>query len=185
MNSNANIIKRGFDLVGSCIGLVILSPILLIVGLIIKAKMNDGPVLFRQKRIGKDGKSFIMVKFRTMNMNHGGSSISVSGESRITPLGAILRKYKIDELPELWNVIKGDMSFVGPRPDVPGCPARSDMTKTTMSCQWQSVSRFFSPLSGKPQKESLLRLPARAAVNRFSMERVGALFIRFRFSMSL
>ena len=61
-----------------------------------------------------------MYKFRTMTVNHSGSSVSVAGESRITPLGAVLRKYKIDELPELWNVLKADMSFVGPRPDVPG-----------------------------------------------------------------
>ena len=61
-----------------------------------------------------------MYKFRSMSQNHGGSSVSVAGESRITPLGAKLRKYKIDELPELWNVLIGDMSFVGPRPDVPG-----------------------------------------------------------------
>jgi lipopolysaccharide/colanic/teichoic acid biosynthesis glycosyltransferase len=61
-----------------------------------------------------------MVKFRTMKVNHGGSTISVKGESRITPLGATMRKYKLDELPEFWNILIGDMSFVGPRPDVPG-----------------------------------------------------------------
>ena len=78
------------------------------------------PVFFSQKRVGQHGKLFTMVKFRTMKMNHGGSTISVKGESRITPLGATLHKYKLDELPELWNVFTGDMSFVGPRPDVPG-----------------------------------------------------------------
>ena len=70
--------------------------------------------------MGKDGKLFTMVKFRSMTVNHSGSSVSVAGENRITPLGAKIRKYKLDELPELWNVLKGDMSFVGPRPDVPG-----------------------------------------------------------------
>lgn len=79
-----------------------------------------GPVFFRQERVGKNGKLFTLVKFRTMSVGHNGSSISVKGESRITPLGAILRKYKLDELPELWNVLRGEMSFVGPRPDVPG-----------------------------------------------------------------
>ena len=79
-----------------------------------------GPVFFTQKRVGKNGKLFMMVKFRSMSVGHGGNSISVKGESRITPLGATLRKYKLDELPELYNVLKGDMSFVGPRPDVPG-----------------------------------------------------------------
>lgn len=82
--------------------------------------MPGGSVFFCQKRVGKAGQLFIMYKFRSMIVEHNGSSISVAGESRITPLGAILRKYKLDELPELWNVLKGDMSLVGPRPDVPG-----------------------------------------------------------------
>jgi lipopolysaccharide/colanic/teichoic acid biosynthesis glycosyltransferase len=81
---------------------------------------RKGPVFFNQNRIGRNAKPFRIVKFRTMRVNHGGSTISVKGESRITPLGAVLRKYKLDELPELWNILKGDMSFVGPRPDVPG-----------------------------------------------------------------
>ena len=79
-----------------------------------------GPIFFHQKRIGQLGEQFTMVKFRTMVMNPGGNSISIKGESRITPLGAVLRKYKLDELPEIWNILKGDMSIVGPRPDVPG-----------------------------------------------------------------
>lgn len=109
-----------FDRIMSLVGLIILSPVLLGVAILIRVKMPDGPVLFKQKRVGKEGKLFTMVKFRSMSVAHGGSSVSVAGESRITPLGAKLRKYKIDELPELWNVLKGDMSFVGPRPDVPG-----------------------------------------------------------------
>ena len=109
-----------FDRIVSFFGLIVLFPVMLIVALLIRIKMPGGPVLFKQKRVGKDGKLFTMVKFRTMTVNHGGSSVSVAGENRITPLGAKLRKYKLDELPELWNVLVGDMSFVGPRPDVPG-----------------------------------------------------------------
>ena len=79
-----------------------------------------GPVLFVQQRVGKEGKLFRCHKFRSMTVGHNGSSVSVAGETRITPLGATLRKYKLDELPELWDVFIGNMSFVGPRPDVPG-----------------------------------------------------------------
>lgn len=113
-------IKYIFDRIMASIGLIILSPVLLITWILIRIKMPDGPAIFTQRRVGKDGKLFTMYKFRSMSQHHGGSSVSVAGESRITPLGAKLRRYKIDELPELWNVLIGDMSFVGPRPDVPG-----------------------------------------------------------------
>ena len=113
-------LKYIFDRVAALIGLLCIWWLLIIVAIIIKIKMPGGPAIFKQTRIGRHGKPFTMYKFRTMTVNHSGSSVSVAGESRITPLGAVLRKYKIDELPELWNVLKDDMSFVGPRPDVPG-----------------------------------------------------------------
>lgn len=113
-------IKSLFDRIISLFGLVFLFPLFLIVAVLIKVFMPDGPIIFKQKRVGQFGRLFTMYKFRTMNVNHSGSTISIKGESRITPLGEKLRKYKIDELPELWNILKGDMSFVGPRPDVPG-----------------------------------------------------------------
>lgn len=113
-------VKSLFDRCVSFIGLVFLWPLLIVVTILIKIKMPGGPAFFIQKRVGQYGKLFTMYKFRSMTVNHGGSSISVAGENRITPFGAKLRKYKIDELPELWNVLIGDMSFVGPRPDVPG-----------------------------------------------------------------
>ena len=113
-------IKYIFDRVAALIGLLCIWWLLIIVAIIIKIKMPGGPAIFKQTRIGRHGKPFTMYKFRTMTVNHSGSSVSVAGESRITPLGAVLRKYKIDELPELWNVLIADMSFVGPRPDVPG-----------------------------------------------------------------
>jgi len=113
-------IKRTFDILASFFGLLIIWPLLLVIALVIHVKMPGAPAFFQQKRVGMNGKLFTMYKFRTMTPNHGGSSVSVAGEARITPLGAILRRYKLDELPELWNILIGDMSFVGPRPDVPG-----------------------------------------------------------------
>lgn len=112
-------LKYCFDRIISLVGLLLCLFPFLIIGILIKWKM-PGPVLFKQVRIGKNGKPFVLFKFRTMKEEHHFSTVSVYGEDRITPLGQFLRRYKLDELPELWNVFIGDMSFVGPRPDVPG-----------------------------------------------------------------
>lgn len=113
--------KYLFDKVVSFFGLVCLSPVFLIVAILIKKRMPGGPVIFKQQRVGQYGRLFIVYKFRSMNVaGEGRTSIASEEEDRITPLGKTLRRYKLDELPELWNVLKGDMSFVGPRPDVPG-----------------------------------------------------------------
>lgn len=109
-----------FDRTWGFLGLLLLWPVMLVVAILIKVKMPGGPVLFTQKRVGRHGRLFTMHKFRSMTVSHHGSSVSVAGEARITPLGATLRRYKLDELPELWDVLIGNMSFVGPRPDVPG-----------------------------------------------------------------
>ena len=101
-------LKYIFDRTAAIIGLLLLWPLLLIIAILIKVRMPDGPVIFRQKRVGRNGRLFTIYKFRTMRCGHGGGSVSVAGEARI------------DELPELWNVAIGEMSFVGPRPDVPG-----------------------------------------------------------------
>ena len=114
------LLKWIFDRVVSFIGLLFLWPVLLVVAILIKIKMPGGPAFFVQKRVGKDGKLFDCHKFRTMTVKHSGSTVSVAGDSRITPLGAKLRHFKLDELPGLWDVLIGNMSFVGPRPDVPG-----------------------------------------------------------------
>lgn len=114
------IFKRLFDIVASLCGLLLIWWVYPIVAILIYIKMPGGPAFFCQKRVGKDGKLFTCHKFRSMLVKHSGSSVSVAGDSRITPFGAKLRHYKIDELPELWDVLIGNMSFVGPRPDVPG-----------------------------------------------------------------
>ncbi len=114
------VIKWIFDRAVSLLGLLILWPVLLAVAILIKVKMPGGPIFFVQKRVGREGKLFNCHKFRTMTVKHNGSTVSVAGDNRITPLGAKLRHYKLDELPGLWDVLIGKMSFVGPRPDVPG-----------------------------------------------------------------
>ncbi len=113
-------LKDVFDYSMAFIGLIMFMPLMLVLAVLIAIKMPGAPVLFRQKRVGQNGKLFTLVKFRTMVPCHSGSTVSIAGDKRVTPLGATLRKYKLDELPELWNVLRGEMSFVGPRPDVPG-----------------------------------------------------------------
>lgn len=113
-------IKWIFDRLVALIGLMFLWPVLLIVAIMVKVKMPGGPAFFVQKRVGKGGKTFNCHKFRSMTVKHNGSTVSVAGDTRITPFGAKLRHYKLDELPGLWDVLIGNMSFVGPRPDVPG-----------------------------------------------------------------
>ena len=114
------ILKWIFDRVAALCGLLLIWWVFPLVAILIKIKMPGGPAFFCQKRVGKGGKLFTCHKFRTMTVKHSGSTVSVAGDSRITPFGATLRHYKIDELPGLWDVLIGNMSFVGPRPDVPG-----------------------------------------------------------------
>lgn len=109
--------KRAFDIVCAALGLLVLSPVLLMCALLV-GLTSPGGVLFRQERVGRDGVPFTIYKFRSMRKDNAGLKISTSSDSRITPVGRVLRKTKLDELPQLWNVLKGDMSFVGPRPEV-------------------------------------------------------------------
>lgn len=109
--------KRAFDIVCAALGLLVLSPVLLMCALLV-GLTSPGGVLFRQERMGRDGVPFTIYKFRSMRKDNAGLKISTSSDSRITPVGRVLRKTKLDELPQLWNVLKGDMSFVGPRPEV-------------------------------------------------------------------
>ena len=104
----------------SSIGIIILSPIMLIIGIIIKCT-SKGPVFFLQTRVGKNNKNFIIIKFRTMNVNADKLGLLSFGDKdvRITSVGKALRKFRLDELPQFYNILKGEMSFVGPRPEVP------------------------------------------------------------------
>ncbi len=117
--------KRSFDLFFSIAGLIVLSPLFLVLAIWVKVA-DGGPVLFRQERVGWGGRRFCILKFRTMVVNAaaGGPGITRRGDARITPVGRILRKAKLDELPQLWNVMVGEMSFVGPRPELAEYVAR-------------------------------------------------------------
>jgi lipopolysaccharide/colanic/teichoic acid biosynthesis glycosyltransferase len=120
LNKFNKVLKRIFDFICCTLGLIILSPILIAIA--IKIKMDDrGPVFFKQIRVGEKNKEFEILKFRTMVVDAEklGRQITIGNDSRITKIGAFLRKYKFDELPQLINVFKGDMSLVGPRPEVP------------------------------------------------------------------
>ena len=113
-------LKRGFDILGAAFGLVMLSPLLIALGIAVRLS-SPGPALFRQRRVGRYGKPFLLLKFRSMTVRGGteAGSFEPGDRSRITRVGRILRATKLDELPQLWNVLRGDMSLVGPRPEVP------------------------------------------------------------------
>jgi lipopolysaccharide/colanic/teichoic acid biosynthesis glycosyltransferase len=112
--------KRILDVVSSAAGLLVLSPLFFLIGLLIKAT-SRGSVLYKQERVGKDGRPFQIIKFRSMSAEGSKmpAGITVSGDRRVTRVGKVLRRYKIDELPQLWNVLVGEMSLVGPRPELP------------------------------------------------------------------
>ncbi|MEM7162180.1 MAG: sugar transferase [Bacteroidota bacterium] len=111
--------KRVFDFLLALIGLIFLFPFMLLIALFIIIDSNGG-VLFRQLRVGKDAKEFQLIKFRSMRIiNDDNLEITIGADKRITRVGSIIRKFKLDELPQLWNILIGEMSFVGPRPEVP------------------------------------------------------------------
>ena len=119
MNAEARAIKRGCDVVFALLGLVLLSPVFLIVYILLRHE-GKGPVIFKQERIGYKGKAFDILKFRTMRTDSemdGRPRLAERNDDRLTPVGKFLREHHLDELPQLWNVLRGDMSFVGPRPE--------------------------------------------------------------------
>ena len=152
--------KRIFDMICSTIAIIVLSPLLLIVAVLIKID-SKGPIFFKQKRCGKDGKEFSMLKFRSMLCNaedyldklqnqneQTGPVFKIKDDPRITKIGKFIRKTSIDELPQLFNIIKGDMSIVGPRPPIPTeVEQYTDYQKLRLSvkpgltCYWQVMGR--------------------------------------------
>lgn len=119
MNVLERMIKRAFDVICALIGLVVLSPVFLIIYIVLRTQ-EKGPVIYRQERIGYGGKPFEILKFRTMTTDseeNGVPKLADSDSEHITPVGGFLREHHLDELPQLWNVLRGDMSFVGPRPE--------------------------------------------------------------------
>lgn len=154
------VIKRLIDVVCSFMGVLVLSPLFIIIAIIIKAT-SKGPVFFSQKRVGKNGKEFNMYKFRSMVVNAeelkeklaaqnemSGPMFKMKDDPRVTKVGKFIRKTSIDELPQLWNVLKGDMSLVGPRPSLPKEVAQFDKwmhkrleVKPGLTCYWQVSGR--------------------------------------------
>lgn len=154
------VIKRLIDVVGSFLGVLVLSPLFIIIAIIIKTT-SKGPVFFSQKRVGKNGKEFEMYKFRSMVVNAeelkeklvaqnemSGPMFKMKYDPRVTKVGKFIRKTSIDELPQLWNVLKGDMSLVGPRPSLPNEVAQFEdwmhrrlEVKPGLTCYWQVSGR--------------------------------------------
>lgn len=113
-------LKRLFDLLASAMGLVLLSPLLALIAIAIRLT-SPGPIFYRARRVGRGGREFTLYKFRSMvaDADRHGPGITAAGDPRVTPVGRVLRRTKLDELPQLWNVLRGDMTLVGPRPEDP------------------------------------------------------------------
>ncbi|MFL6201258.1 MAG: sugar transferase [Thermoanaerobaculia bacterium] len=131
-------LPRAADAALACLGLAAASPVLLVTAGLVAAT-SPGPVLFRQQRAGRGGKPFTLLKLRTMRTAWGGtpegSQLTAAGDARITPVGRWLRRFKLDEIPQLWNVVRGDMSLVGPRPEVPRYVDESPLWQQVLSAR--------------------------------------------------
>lgn len=170
-------LKRLFDIAASCIGLLLLAPVLLGIAVWIK-RDSPGPVFFRQQRIGRHGEPFRIYKFRSMRQDNAGLQITVGADDRITRSGHFIRAYKLDELPQLINVLLGDMSIVGPRPEVPRYVAlypadvRAEVLSVRpgitdlASVQYRSESTLLAQSSNPEQTYVDTILPAKLALCR-------------------
>ena len=168
-NPNSSVmagIPRPVEAVAALAGLIIAAPVLALAALAI-AFTSKGRIIFRQSRVGQDGHLFVLYKFRTMRMGQVGPQVTAGDDSRITYVGRLLRKTKMDELPELWNVLKGDMSLVGPRPEV---PRYVDLNNST----WQRVLKvrpgITDPLTLRLRNEEELLAKVKGDRERFYLE---------------
>jgi lipopolysaccharide/colanic/teichoic acid biosynthesis glycosyltransferase len=184
-NPQPSAARRLVDLTAALFLLVLASPLLLLIGAAVRLQ-DGGPVFFRQERIGCGGRPFRLWKFRTMSTGRSGAAITRSGDSRITAVGKFLRAYKLDELPQLWNVLRGDMSLIGPRPEVP-CfvdgrnpvwqavhsvrPGITDLATLVYRDEERILAGFADPERG--YRETVL--PAKLALNLEYLERRSAL----------
>ena len=152
--------KRLFDLCCSSLVLIVFLPVLLIVGFLVKLT-SSGPVLFRQARVGKDGNEFNLLKFRTMTHNRSqpGPGITRKGDGRVTALGRVLRKWKLDELPQFINVARGEMSLVGPRPDLADFWTALSMEQRRVLCLLPGITGQ-ATLRFRDEETMLCRVPA-------------------------
>lgn len=161
-------IPRPVEAVAALAGLIIATPVLALAALGI-AFTSRGRIIFRQSRVGRDGHIFVLYKFRTMRMGQVGLQVTAGDDARITYVGRLLRKTKMDELPELWNVLKGDMSLVGPRPEV---PRYVDLNNS----KWQRVLKvrpgITDPLTLRLRNEEELLAKVKGDRERFYLERL-------------
>lgn len=152
--------KRVFDLCCSSLVLILLLPVLLVVGLAVKLT-SSGPVFFRQARVGKDGKEFMLLKFRTMthNRSQAGPGITQKGDARVTALGQVLRRWKLDELPQFINVVLGEMSLIGPRPDLADFWAALNTDERRVLCLLPGITGQ-ATLQFRNEETMLCKVPA-------------------------
>jgi lipopolysaccharide/colanic/teichoic acid biosynthesis glycosyltransferase len=185
VSPGSSAIGRLFDFSAALLLLGLASPLLLLIAAAVRCQ-DGGPAFFRQERIGRGGRPFRLWKFRTMRAGRSGAVITRSGDHRITRVGAVLRAYKLDELPQLWNVLRGDMSLIGPRPEVP-CfvdqgnpvwqavhsvrPGITDLATLVFRDEERILAAFADPERG--YRETVL--PAKLALNLQYLERRSAL----------
>jgi lipopolysaccharide/colanic/teichoic acid biosynthesis glycosyltransferase len=173
--------RRLLDLTLGLLLLTLAAPLMGLIALAVRWH-DRGPVFYRQIRIGRHGKPFTILKFRSMRMNNAGATITSSGDDRVTPIGRILRRYKLDELPQLWNVVRGEMSLIGPRPEVPQFvdeadpiwravhrvrPGITDLATLVYRDEEQVLAQYADPERG--YREAVL--PAKLALNLEYLER--------------